>query len=66
MRTILLISGLILSTLITSIKSELENKIPTKAEGKPAITISIAFLKTWPYKTLFSDNPLDLAVITYC
>ena len=33
---------------ITSINKELENKIPINADGKPAITISIAFLKTCP------------------
>ena len=36
------------------------------APGNPAIIINIAFLKTCPKKTLFSDNPFDRAVITYC
>ena len=31
---------------LTKINKELENNIPINAEGKPAITISIAFLKT--------------------
>ena len=35
--------------------------MPINADGKPAITISIAFLNTCPYKILFSDNPLALA-----
>ena len=43
---------------------------PKKTEinmpGNPAMIMSIAFLKTCPYKTLFSLKPFAFAVITYC
>ena len=42
------------------------NKILFNAAGNPAIIINIEFLKTCPYKTLFSVKPFALAVITYC
>ena len=50
----------------SNFKGTFEKRIPIKAEGNPAITISIAFLKTCPYNTLFSDKPFAFAVITYC
>ena len=51
---------------ITSISSEPVNKMPIKAAGNQAMTISIALRNTCPYKTLFSVNPFARAVITYC
>jgi hypothetical protein len=33
---------------ITSISSEPVNRMPMKAAGKPAMTISMALRKTWP------------------
>ena len=44
----------------------IQKKTEIKSPGNPAIIINIAFLKTWPYKTLRSLKPFDLAVITYC
>ncbi|MNT58312.1 hypothetical protein D3C72_1957390 [compost metagenome] len=51
---------------ITSTSSEPVKKIPMKAEGKPAITSSMALRNTWPYSTRWLVRPLALAVITYC
>ena len=48
-----------------SVNSAPVNNILIKAVGNPAITINMAFLKTCPYKILFSVLPLDLAVRTY-
>ena len=42
------------------------NKTLFNVAGNPAITINIEFLKTCPYKTLFSVKPFALAVMTYC
>ena len=42
------------------------NKIPINALGKPAMTMSMALRKTWPYNTFFCVNPLARAVVTYC
>ena len=46
--------------------SEPPKNTPINTAGKPAITISIALRKTWPYNTLRSDRPLARAVTTYC
>ena len=51
---------------ITSISKFPKNRMPTKADGKLAITISIALRKTWPYSTRRSVRPLARAVKTNC
>ncbi|MNH38706.1 hypothetical protein D3C72_2130710 [compost metagenome] len=51
---------------ITSISSEPVKKMPMKADGKPAMTSSMALRNTWPYSTRFGLRPLALAVTTYC
>ncbi|MCY1247069.1 hypothetical protein D9M72_603620 [compost metagenome] len=49
-----------------SIKSEPVKKAEMKALGNPAMMISIALRKTWPYSTWRSLRPLARAVVTYC
>ena len=51
---------------ITSINKAPVKRMPTKAAGKPAITISMALRKTWPYSTRRSVRPLARAVSTNC
>ena len=51
---------------MTSVSSEPVNKMPMKALGKPAIMISMAFRKMWPYSTRRSLKPFARAVTTYC
>ncbi|MNN27047.1 hypothetical protein D3C81_1405700 [compost metagenome] len=51
---------------ITSISKEPVKKMPMNAEGKPAITSSMALRNTWPYSTRGRLRPLALAVTTYC